>query len=167
MLIHWGLAIGWEVFHPYRTLDWNRIVAKWFVLTTGLLSALSPLAVFTLFGNLVTLYFRVIETDLLPLERNSRTSAQLNADKISATMHNIKLLNDFARLLHSRFDVLIVLIVCWSFISLIAASYYLVEYTFYMQNVLGVVWDAYQMVEYYTRLVVICHSVDGIHSAVT
>lgn len=170
MLLHWGFALGWELFHPnIEHFDWNRITAKWFVLMPGLISALSPLAIFALFAGLVSSYYRVIELDLLQLlEHSSAGNSALPScsDKMLTTMQNVQLLNRFTRLLHSRLDTLIVPVVSWSFMSLIVSSYYLVEYAFFFQNVLAITWDAFQLLEFYSRFVVICHSIDSMRSSV-
>ena len=80
-------------------------------------------------------------------------------------MKQLQRLNLSARLVNVRLNLLLNVVCCWTVIHMVSVTYFFVL-SVYQRQIVGAIWDIYQLLEHFIRIFVICHTTDRIQKAV-
>ncbi len=129
-------------------------------------SALSTVAIFLVFGQLLVIFYKATATELNDLSFRARKKGNSNPFKeVVRTVKQLQRLNLAARLVNERFDLLLKSIYCWSVVYMVSVTYFFVQ-SAYQRQIEWAVWDVCQLLEYFLRLIMIFYTVDRIRKAV-
>ena len=159
--VHCGFTISWELFHPLRPVDWARAILKGCNAVMSVFHMLSPLVMFTIFGELLVLYYIKMKCDL----ENWINNASLNESfaQIANTLRIIPYLQCATRVLLDRFGFSFIFVWLSSTISVMNICYYLVHSK---SNASATIWNCLQLVLHATKLFLICHTSNRIRCSV-
>ena len=166
MTIQCGFVFTWEYKSPSST-DWIGLLAKEFITVANMFTALSVVAILLVFDQLLAVYYKVAATELDALyikANNKKGSINLFKEAVRI-VKQLQRLNLSARLVNVRLNLLLNVVCCWTVIHMVSVTYFFVL-SVYQRQIVGAIWDIYQLLEHFIRIIVICHTTDRIQKAV-
>lgn len=180
MAVGWFYAISWDFFHPPHA-DYCPNLFEEVVRIANQLFAVEAVWLFVACGQLLVFYHQTIVEDLrrsstrllaltttssskIYLEPDQRTT-ELISRKIFPILSVMKDLQEATHLLHSRFCTMLMANCLLSVVVILTSFYYGVEHL--EDDLLMSCWEAFDFLESFLRLWIICGTADYIRQSVS
>ena len=165
---NWLFDVFWEISSPFWPILWFAIIQNLIRIFANQWFTVLPVWIFAIFGELIVFYLKKIAFNLKAIAL-SKNMVQMNSESASTDtfeiLRSMKQIYYASNLLHHRFSTTLITNCLLSFIVMLTSSYNVIEYISDKYVVIPC-WDGMDVLDSFTRFLLVCHTVDRIRGAV-
>ncbi len=159
----------WEIYHPNRPFDMMDAVQNSIRIACQVFT-LAALLLFVICGEVLVVYHRSITKHLEDYNGPIRP----NKEQLWRIVSLFRPLIEVRHRLYQDFRFILLANICLSLVTILSSTYYILHHILWqlrsqerhLSRYLVTLWDGGDIIESFTRLWLICHINDRIHSSV-